>query len=126
MPVEERWITKEDMAEEIKKAKVNRKNRLSAFARKQRHLKKLLEGETEGDVISNLYEELSNAFKEVETAHEKLCLLLEEDDEDAADTFLDNPSDELASLHVEVSKAISKAKEDTATAKTIAEKERSL
>ena len=113
MPIEERWITKEDMAEEIKKAKVNRKNRLSAFARKQRHLKKLLEGETEGDVISNLYEELSNAFKEVETAHEKLCLLLEEDDEDAADTFLDNPSDELASLHVQVSKAISKAKEDT-------------
>ena len=51
MPIEERWITKEDMAEEIKKAKVNRKNRLSAFARKQRHLKKLLEGETEGDVI---------------------------------------------------------------------------
>ena len=105
MPIEERWFTAGDMADAVKKAKVGRKSRLGSFTRKKNHLEALINGETEGTVLEKHYEELSQSFKDLEQAHENLCLLLEEDDEDAADSYLDDPSQVLSSLHVKVSKA---------------------
>ena len=91
MPVEERWVTAEDMAESIKKAKVSRKSKLGIFTRKKNHLKALIDGETDSKTLEKSYKEVSEAFHDIERAHEELCMLLEEDDPEADDSYLDVP-----------------------------------
>ena len=124
MPVDERWVTASDMAETLKKAKLTRKNKLSSFTRKQKHLSTLIDGGADGKILEKNYEELSEAFKELEKAHEELCLLVEEDSPDAADSYLDNPSDSLANMHVKVSKAVTDANKEAMTANMTAERDR--
>ena len=53
-----------------------------------------------------------------------MCLLLEEDDDDAADSYLDSPSQVLSSLRVKVSKAVTTTNTNTANANVKAEKDR--
>ena len=53
-----------------------------------------------------------------------MCLLLEEDDEDAADSYLHSPSQVLSSLHVKVSKAVAAANTNIANANANADKDR--
>ena len=124
MPVEERWVTAGDMPDAVKKAKVGRKSRLGSFTRKKNHLEAIIDGETEGTVLERHYEELSQSFKDLQQAQENLCLLLEEDDEDAADSYLDSPSQVLSSLRVKVSKSVTTTNTNTANANVKAEKDR--
>ena len=116
MPVEERWITAVEMEETAKKAKINRRSRLGAFTRKQKHLQTMIDRGAESNLLENLYSDLSEAYNAVEKAHEDLCLVLDEDHEDAADSYLDDPSSALASMHVSVSKAVTDNQESVATA----------
>ena len=83
----------------------------------------MIDGGAESNLLENLYRELSEAYNAVEKAHEDLCLVLEEDHEDAADSYLDDPSSTLASMHVSVSKAVAANKEKVATANEVKEKE---
>ena len=124
MPVEELWVTAGDMADAVKKANVGRKGRLGSFTRKKNHLEAIIDGETEGTVLERHYEELSQSFKDLQQAQENLCLLLEEDDEDAADSYLHSPSQVLSSLHVKVSKAVTAANTNIANANANADKDR--
>ena len=110
MPVGEYWVTKKDMAEQLKRAKINRKTKLGPFTRKHNHVKALIDGGAEGEVLEKQYEELSEVFKEVEKSHQDLCMLLEEDDDEADDSYLDDPSSKLSTIHVSISKAITAAK----------------
>ena len=122
--MDERWVTAGDMAEALKKAKLGRKNRLSSFTRKHKHLNTLIESGSEGKTLEKHYEELSQIYKELEKSHEDLCLLLEEDSPDASDAYLDNPSESLAEIHVKVSKAVATADKESADANATAERDR--
>ena len=124
MPVEERWITAVDMAENIKKAKITRKSKLGVFTRKKNHLKAMIDGGTDSKTLEKCYEELSEAFKDTEKAHYDLCLLLEEDDPEANDSYLDDPSAELANMHVSVSKAVTASDKETAEINATTERDR--
>ena len=79
------------MAENIKKMKIARRSKLGAFTRKQKHLQALLDGESDGALLEKSYDELSDALKYVEKTHEEYLLLLEEDELDAEDSYLDDP-----------------------------------
>ena len=68
--------------------------------------------------------ELSAAFKDVEKAHEDLCLLLDENDLDEEDSYLDSPSEILSNMHVTVNKAITTARNTAAALNATTEKER--
>ena len=107
--VTERWITAENMADDIKKAKINRKSKLGAFTRKKNRLQTLLDGGTGEETLKTVYNELADDFKLVETAHDELCLLLEEDDEDASSSYLDDPADALSQMQLKVAKAVSES-----------------
>ena len=96
--VTERWITAENMADAVKKAKINRKSKLGAFTRKKNRLQTLLDGGTVEETLKQVYNELADDFKLIETAHEELCLLLDEDDEEASEAYLDDPSDVLSQI----------------------------
>ena len=63
MPVTEAWVTREDMAEALKKAKGVRKNKLNAFTRIKKRLQTLIEGDTEEATLRTVYEEAAEAFK---------------------------------------------------------------
>ena len=63
--MDERWVTAGDMAEALKKAKLGRKNRLSSFTRKQKHLNTLIDSGTDGKTLEKHYEELSQIYKEL-------------------------------------------------------------
>ena len=97
------------MADAIKKAKINRKSKLGAFTRKKNRLQTLLDGGTGEETLKTVYNELADDFKLVETAHDELCLLLEEDDEDASSSYLDDPADALSQMQLKVDKAVSES-----------------
>ena len=124
MPVAERWITGKEMAEAVKKAKVNRKNKLASFTRQKKRLKSLIEGGSEEPVLRQAYSELSDAYKVVENAHEELCLLLEEDDEDAANNYLDEPSDSLSEMQLQMNRTIADRGKQEKVANDEAEKKK--
>ena len=96
------------MADQTKKAKINRKSNLGAFTRKHNHVKALVNGRAEKEVLDKQYDELSQAFKEVENAHQELCMHLDKDD-DADESYLDEPSEKLSAIHVIISKAVTAA-----------------
>ena len=85
MPTE-RWVTAEDMAENLKKAKMHRKNKLGTFTRKQKHLQTMVDGGAEGESLQKLYEELNLLYKDLEKAHEDYCLLLEDTEDETEDS----------------------------------------
>ena len=124
MPVDERWITADEMAENKKKMKIARRSKLGSFTRKQKHLQALLDEESDGALLEKSYDELSDALKDVEKTHEEYLLLLEEDELDAEDSYLDDPSDTLARMHISVGKAIANAKTRADVADKDAEKKR--
>ena len=66
------------MAEEIKKAKVTRQNKLSAFTRKRNHLKQLIDGGAQSAKLEEAYRALSDAFKVLEIAQEDFMLVVDE------------------------------------------------
>ena len=113
MPVEEQWITAKDMEAAVKKAKTNRKNKLASFTRLQKRLQNLIDGGSEEDVLRQSYTDLDEAYKNVEKAHEELCLVVEEDHEDAADSYMDGPSDSLSKMQLLVNKTVADKKAKT-------------
>ena len=76
----------------------------------------MIDGEADGTLLEKTYEELSDALKEVEKTREEYCLLLEEDQLDAEDSYLDEASNTLAQIHVSVNKAVTDAKNKVAIA----------
>ena len=122
MPVDERWITAEMMAENVKKMKTTRRIKLGNFTRKQNHLQTLIYGKAESGLLEKAYEELSVALKEVEKAHEEYCLLLEEEQLDEEDNYLNAPSTTLAQMHVSVGKTMADARNSAAEVSKNAEK----
>ena len=48
----------------------------------------MIDGGSEEDVLRQSYTDLDEAYKNVEKAHEELCLVVEEDHEDAADSYI--------------------------------------
>ena len=105
MPVTEAWVTREEMAEALKKAKGVRKIKLGAFTRAKNKLQTLIEGNADEATLKTVYEETEQAFKVLEQAHERLCLLLEEDS-DAEDTYLDEHSTALSQLLLKISQNV--------------------
>ena len=65
-------LSADEMAEALKMAKLNRRNKLRACMRKHKRLKALIDGGAENDFLVNGYVELSAAFKDVEKAPEDL------------------------------------------------------
>ena len=112
------------MAEQLKRAKINRETKLGSFTRKHNHVKALIDSEAEGEVLEKQYKELSEVFKEVEKAHQDLCMLLDEDDNEADDSYLDEPSSKLSAIHISITKAITAAKVAVTVANESAAKER--
>ena len=112
------------MAEQAKRAKINRKSKLGAFTRKHNHVQALVDGGAEREVLEKQYEELAEVFKEVENAHQELCMHLEEDDDDADESYLDEPSSRLSSIHVVISKAVTAANIAATAASESAAKEK--
>ena len=102
----ERWITAEDMAQAEKSAKINRKNKLAAFTRKQKRLQALLDGNSIDASLKDGYAEVVAAYEVLEKAHEDLCLVLDEDHADADASYLDDPSDVLVQMQLKVDKLI--------------------
>ena len=102
----ERWITAEDMAQAEKSTKINRKNKLAAFTRKQKRLQALLDGNSTDASLKDGYAEVVAAYEVLEKAHEDLCLVLDEDHADADASYLDDPSDVLVQMQLKVDKLI--------------------
>ena len=102
----ERWITAEDMAQTEKSAKINRKNKLAAFTRKQKRLQALLDGDSTDASLKDGYAEVVAAYDVLEKSHAELCLILDEDHADADASYLDDPSDVLVQMQLKVDKLI--------------------
>ena len=105
MPTEQ-WITKEDMADALKKAKTTRKNKSSAFTRVKKRLDSLLTGDAEEDILKEVYTELADSFKALEKSNEDLCLLLDGQELDAEDSYLDTSADSLSEMQLKVNRKI--------------------
>ena len=93
------------MADELRKAKVTRTNKMSAFTRKRNHLQQLVDGAAPCSKLVEVYVELSDAYSALEQAQENLMLVVDEDGLEAEGTYLDNPSATLAEMDLKVSKA---------------------
>ena len=122
MPVAERWFTAEEMAEALKKSKNNRKNKLGSFSRVKRRLQTLIDGGAEEKTLQETYSELSDAYNVLEKAHEELCLILEDEDLSAEDTYLDDPSDVLAQMKLKIDKLVLETNKKTEDESAAADK----
>ena len=102
----EQWITAQDMAEAAKKAKMNRKNKLSAFTRIKKRLETLLDGGSEESLLREVYMELADSYMVVEKSHEDYCLVISEAEADEEDTYLDGPADTLSQMQLRVNRTV--------------------
>ena len=93
------------MADEVRKAKVARTNKLSAFTRKRNHLQSLIDGGASGSKLKDAYNDLSDAFNTLERFHEDLMLVLEDDAMEVEASYLDNPAEILSQMDLRVSQA---------------------
>ena len=90
------------MADEVKRAKNLRRGKLGSFTRKKNHLVQLLEGGAKGDKLKSEYAELLEAYKVLESSHEDVLVVLEEEDLDAEDSFLDASAKSLAEVDLRI------------------------
>ena len=67
------------MADTLKRAKAVRVSKKGVFTRKKNHLQQLLDGGAAVDRLKEAYEDLAEAFKVLENAHEEVLIALEED-----------------------------------------------
>ena len=94
------------MADALKKAKTTRKNKSSAFTRVKKRLDSLLTGDAEEEIVKEVYTELADSFKVLEKSNEDFCLLLDGEELDAEDSYLDASSDLLSEMQLKVNKKI--------------------
>ena len=90
------------MAEQIKKLKNLRKNKLAAFTRKQKQLQNLLDTEASAVKLEEVYQELKETFRLLEVAHDNYSAEEEEDILEEEGDYLDSPSTELNNLDAKV------------------------
>ena len=93
------------MADEIKKAKVTRQNKLSAFTRKKNHLTQLIDGGAQSAKLEEAYRALSDAFKALEIAQEEFMLVVDEDAIEEEATYLDASANVLSQMDLQVNQA---------------------
>ena len=93
------------MGDEIRQAKAVRRTKLGNFTRKKNHITQLLEGGAKGAKLKEVYGELSDTYKVLEKAQEDLMLVLNEEDLDAEDAFLDAPCTALSDIDLRISTA---------------------
>ena len=91
------------MTEELKKAKAVRVSKKSTFTRKKNHLQQLLDGGATVEKLKASYDELAEAFSNLEKANEDVLIALEEDQVEAEAAYLDGTARELAEMDVKVS-----------------------
>ena len=94
------------MADEVRKAKITRTNKLSAFTRKKNHLTQLLEGGASSEKLHAAYKDLSDAFKVLEHSHEDYMLVIEEDQLETEAAYLDDSAGVLSSLDLRINQAM--------------------
>ena len=109
MPIQrERWIVRdfydtENMADEVKKLKNLRKNKLAAFTRKHTQLSGLIDNdEVSAAKLTEVFAELKAAFAAVENAHDNYSCVVDEAVLDAEEDYLGTPSDNLNSMDLKV------------------------
>ena len=90
---------------EVKKAKVVRTNKMAAFTRKRNHLQQLIDGGAQGSKLKEAYGELADAFKTLESVHEELMLVIEEEQMEAESSYLDTAAGTLSQMDLRVSQA---------------------
>ena len=103
------------MAEEAKRSKGVRTNKMGNFTRKQKHLQKLLDAHTQVSKLKEAYTELNEAFNSLQTAHEDYVLLVDEQVIENEGDYLNGPAEVLSDMDVKVSQAENTA--DTAASK---------
>ena len=94
------------MVDEVRKAKVARTNKQSAFTRKKNHLVQLLDGAAQSEKLNAAYKDLSEAFKILEQAHEDFMLVMDEEQMETEASYLDESAKVLSDFDLRVSKAI--------------------
>ena len=94
------------MADEVRKAKITRTNKLSAFTQKKNHLTQLLDGGASSEKLHAAYKDLSDAFKVLEHSHEDYMLVIEEDQLETEAAYLDDSAGVLSSLDLRINQAV--------------------
>ena len=94
-----------EMADELKKARGVRRSKLGSFTRKKNHISQLLEGGANSEKLKSEYSELVAAFKRLEETQENILILLEVDEMDAEESFMDDPAKTLAEIDIQIGTA---------------------
>ena len=90
------------MAEEIKRAKAIRTAKKGNFTRKKTHLQQLLDGGANSERLNASYAELADAYKTLEQAHEDVLVVIEEDQIEHEETYLNEQAALLSEMDVKV------------------------
>ena len=90
------------MADTLKRAKAVRVSKKGVFTRKKNHLQQLLDGGAAVDRLKEAYEDLAEAFKVLENAHEEVLIALEEDQIEAEEVYLEEPANDLSAMDIKV------------------------
>ena len=111
MPPKERWVVRDFsdldiMADELKKLKNLRRNKLSAFTRKQKHLQSLVDGQSDKDKLVEVLAELKEALKVLEEAHDNYSAVVDESILDEEGDYLEVPTNLLNGLDLAVSEKV--------------------
>ena len=93
------------MADEAKKAKNIRRSKLGSFTRKKNHITSLLDGGAKGVKLKTEYDELVALYKVLEQAHEDVLVILEEEDLDNEDNFMNAPATVLTEIDLKINTA---------------------
>ena len=90
------------MADTLKRAKAVRVSKKGVFTRKKNHLQQLLDGGAAVDWLKEAYEDLAEALKVLENAHEEVLIALEEDQIEAEEIYLEDPANDLSAMDIKV------------------------
>ena len=107
------------MADEVKRAKAVRVSKLGSFTRKKNHLQQLLDGGAQVTKLKEVYGELKTAFEALERAHEEVLVVVQEDQLEAEDAYMDAPATVLSDMDVKIGTS-----EETQTQQQIQEQTR--
>ena len=90
------------MADEVKRAKALRVSKLGSFTRKKNHLQQLLDGGAQVTKLKEVYREMKAAYEVLERAHEEVLVVIQEDQLEAEDTYMDAPAAVLSGMDVKI------------------------
>ena len=110
------------MADTLKRAKAVRVSKKGVFTRKKNHLQQLLDGGAAVDRLKEAYEDLAEAFKVLENAHEEVLIALEEDQIEAEEVYLEEPANDLSAMDIKVNTSRETHAQQQAQEQAVAEK----